>query len=82
MARMFWAQAMGKEIGGDVYSEWLQRMDQLSCVVHLDPGDVLLFREDVWHRTQDESLDRVALILDVLRFPLANFSKSTRGTST
>ena len=36
----------------------------------LAAGDALFFREDVWHRTQDETLDRVAFIMDVLRLPL------------
>ena len=34
------------------------------------PGDVLIFREDVWHRTQDVLHDRTALIVDIMRFPL------------
>ena len=35
----------------------------------LAPGDLLFTRDDVWHRTQDLSQDRLALKIDVLRFP-------------
>lgn len=42
----------------------------LLCNTQMLPGDVLFFREDVWHRTQDALLDRVALILDIYRVPL------------
>ena len=41
-----------------------------SCDIPLLPGDAVFWREDVWHRTQDVQNDRLALILDVLRFPL------------
>ena len=41
--------------------------EQFGCAVALDPGDLLFFREDVWHRTQDTRRDRLALILDVAR---------------
>lgn len=44
--------------------------DALGCDVILDPGDVVVFREDVWHRTQDMTADRSAIIFDVLRWPL------------
>ena len=52
-----------------VSPEW-PLLDALGCDVTLRPGDMLFWREDVWHRTQDVSLDRVALRLDVLRFPM------------
>ena len=42
----------------------------ISCDVPLAPGDVLFFREDVNHRTQDVEQDRIALIIDVHRLPL------------
>ena len=45
--------------------------NRLGCDVPLHPGDVLFWREDVWHRTQDVEVDRVALRIDVLRFPFA-----------
>lgn len=56
---------LGKRPSGD----WL---DEHSCSVAMDPGDVLFFREDVFHRTQDVLHDRYALILDINRFPLAS----------
>ena len=40
------------------------------CAPRMLPGDVLFFREDVTHRTQDALLDRLALIVDILRLPL------------
>lgn len=43
-------------------------IERLACDVPLDPGDVLFTRDDVWHRTQDLSQDRLALKIDVLRF--------------
>ena len=48
-----------------------QHIDRLGCDMSLAPGDVLFWREDVWHRTQDVESDRVALRIDVLRFPFA-----------
>jgi len=36
----------------------------------LEPGDVVFFREDVYHRTQDALQQRVALIVDIMRLPL------------
>ena len=46
-------------------------LEGLGCDVPLDPGDVLFFREDLFHRTQDVLHDRIALIIDVWRMPLA-----------
>lgn len=47
---------------------WLEA-ERLGCNISLNPGDILFAREDVWHRTQDTDLDRVALKVDVFRFP-------------
>ena len=44
--------------------------EAFDCRPHLLPGDILFFREDVWHSTQDALLDRVSLIIDVFRVPL------------
>jgi len=33
--------------------------EHLGCDIAMDPGDVLFFREDVWHRTQDMLQARV-----------------------
>ena len=44
--------------------------EELSCEIPLNPGDMLFFREDVFHRTQDMELNRLSMIMDVLRFPL------------
>ena len=44
--------------------------DQVSCVVPMAAGDILFFREDVWHRTQDTLVDRLAFIFDIGRYPL------------
>ena len=44
--------------------------ESLGCDIPMSPGDILFFREDVWHRTQDMHLDRVSLIMDVFRLPL------------
>ena len=52
---------------------WEELANPLSCTgkhAHLAPGDVLFFREDVHHRTQDTQIDRVALIIDIHRLPL------------
>ena len=53
------------------------------CAPRLLPGDVLFFREDVFHRTQDALLDRLALIVDVLRVPLRTtpLKQATPGTA-
>jgi hypothetical protein len=45
-------------------------MARFECRPRLYPGDILFFREDVWHSTQDMALDRISLILDVWRMPL------------
>ena len=47
----------------------VQRMDELACTVPMEAGDVLLFREDVWHRTQDVSLDRVGKMVRFQALP-------------
>eukprot|EP00316_Scyphosphaera_apsteinii_P000693 CAMPEP_0119316536 /NCGR_PEP_ID=MMETSP1333-20130426/39898_1 /TAXON_ID=418940 /ORGANISM="Scyphosphaera apsteinii, Strain RCC1455" /LENGTH=545 /DNA_ID=CAMNT_0007322209 /DNA_START=129 /DNA_END=1766 /DNA_ORIENTATION=- len=52
-------------------NQWAE-MEDISCIIDLDPGDLVFFREDVWHRTQDMILDRVAVIFDVLRAPLSS----------
>ena len=45
-------------------------MEAFDCKPQLYPGDILFFREDVWHSTQDTMLDRISLIIDVWRMPL------------
>ena len=60
---------------GQASGAWL---DAHSCVAEMVPGDVLIFREDVWHRTQDVLHDRNALIVDILRFPLASSASDLR----
>lgn len=42
--------------------------ESVSCDIPMDPGDILFFREDVWHRTQDTLHDRIALIIDIERY--------------
>lgn len=44
-------------------------IERLSCPIPLAAGDLVFAREDVWHRTQDLEQDRLALKIDVLRFP-------------
>ena len=44
--------------------------ERVACNIPMDAGDVLFFREDIWHRTQNMDEPRISLILDVLRFPL------------
>ena len=46
------------------------KVDELACTIPMRPGDVLFFRDDIWHRTADMSIDRTALIIDILRLPL------------
>lgn len=61
--------AAGLEAAWGLDPTW-RGLDRLACDVPLDAGDVLFFREDVWHRTQDMTSDRLALIFDILRLPL------------
>ena len=63
-------QKATKEPSFEATIEWMQAADELSCTVDMDAGDVIIFREDTLHRTQDETLDRVAFIWDILRLPL------------
>ena len=58
-----------------VPSDWAA-IDRLGCNVSLDPGDILFWREDVWHRTQDVALDRVALRIDIQRLPFTGDRES------
>lgn len=44
--------------------------EAFKCSTVMRPGDVLFFREDVFHKTQDTLTDRVSLILDIFRVPL------------
>ena len=44
-------------------------LERLGCTVPLNPGDLLFFREDTWHRTQDMDRDRIGLIMDILTLP-------------
>ena len=60
-----------------VNDQWLG-FERLGCDIPMDPGDMLFFREDVWHRTQDMDLDRIGLILDILRFPLTSMPVASR----
>ena len=62
------------EVGRDQLTSWhvpddWAGIDRLACDVPLDPGDVLFWREDVWHRTQDLKFDRRALRIDIRRLP-------------
>ena len=59
----------GKRRAWGVTGDW-HGLEALSCPIPMAPGDLLFFREDVWHRTQDMELDRTSFIMDVLRFPL------------
>ena len=43
----------------------------------MQPGDAIFFREDVWHRTQDTLVDRLALIVDIYRVPLRTAPRDT-----
>ncbi len=40
--------------------------DAVACTPHLDVGDVVFFREDVYHDTQDVTAGRMALIFNVV----------------
>jgi ectoine hydroxylase-related dioxygenase (phytanoyl-CoA dioxygenase family) len=42
-------------------------LDALACPVVVRPGDVLIYRGDIWHRTQDTSHRRLALSLKLQR---------------
>ena len=63
-----------KMVAWGIRDDW-HAYEKLGCDIPMDPGDMLFFREDVWHRTQDMRLDRVALIMDVFRAPLTDVTK-------
>ena len=48
---------------------WVRELP-LGCQPWMVPGDVLFFREDVWHRSQDVALDRLSFIIHIYRTPL------------
>ena len=50
--------------------EW--EPEELSCRPAMQPGDVIFFREDVWHASADAELERIALIVHIFRLPLRN----------
>ena len=54
-----------------VRDDW-DDIEQAGCNVPMLPGDLLITREDVWHRTQDIEQDRYLFKLDVRRSPIAN----------
>ena len=41
-------------------------LNAVACTVVAAPGDLILFHPDVYHRTQDMGVQRVALQLDAL----------------
>ena len=41
-------------------------LEVASCVVHADVGDVLLLHPDVFHRTQDMAVSRLALLAEAM----------------
>ena len=45
-------------------------IEHSACDVPMLPGDVLITRQDVWHRTQDVDQDRMLLKVDMFRPPL------------
>ena len=49
--------------------------ERLGCTVPLNPGDMLFFREDTWHRTQDMDHDRIGFIMDILTLPRYDLPK-------
>ena len=59
----------GRSMGNN--PDW-HALEGLSCSFAMQPGDALFFREDTWHRTQDMSQDRLAVILDIRRDPEVN----------
>ena len=52
------------------YAQSREVFERVGCDIPLDAGDVLFFREDVWHRTQNMEFERISFILNVLRYPL------------
>ena len=52
------------------YAQSREVFEHVGCDIPLDAGDVLFFREDVWHRTQNMEFERISFILNVLRYPL------------
>lgn len=44
-----------------------ETIHEYGCEVTMQPGDMLFFREDVWHRTQDIDIDRIALSTPIFR---------------
>ena len=66
--KSFHGQDLKREAWG-LRHDW-HAYENLGCEIPMNPGDVLFFREDVWHKTQDALLDRLALIVDIYRVPL------------
>lgn len=48
-----------------------------ACDVPLLPGDILITRQDVWHRTQDILQDRMLLKVDMFRPPIPQDTERT-----
>merc|ERR1711879_1118008 len=40
-------------------------LDQLKCCPSLQPGDAVFYREDVAHRTQDQLVDRLSMVIQI-----------------
>jgi hypothetical protein len=44
---------------------WHGLWERLACCPALAPGDAVLYREDVAHRTQDQAIDRLGMVVKI-----------------
>ena len=44
---------------------WTDLWEKLSCCPDLQPGDAVFYREDVAHRTQDQLIDRLSMVITI-----------------
>jgi hypothetical protein len=49
----------------DRTTKWKDIWDQLQCCPDLQPGDAVFYREDVAHRTQDQMIDRLSMVITI-----------------
>ena len=65
----FCADTPCTSLNGDIFTECggaALALEVASCVVHADVGDVLLLHPDVFHRTQDMAVSRLALLAEAM----------------
>ena len=55
-----------RQLGAEDPSFWRSVWEAAACCPSLEPGDAVFYREDVAHRTQDQAVDRLSMVIQVM----------------